>query len=158
MTPYGLSYFCDDIRFEQQNKFSLIGCYGPDMILQQQPLPVLLPKLGILIQVRFPLERRAAGKILIYAPGADPMPLIEWPEEENYVRDDARKKETEQDQDLTPQRVALFPCVLSPFVIQKDGHLKIRMIYGSETIRLGALRVVLQDQSSVATPPTSTAA
>ena len=47
--------FCDDIRQEIGNKFSLIGCYGP--LIQVHPLPALMPKLCASIKVYTPIER-----------------------------------------------------------------------------------------------------
>jgi hypothetical protein len=47
--------YCDDIRQELGNKFSLIGCYGP--MIQVHPLPSVLPKLCASIKVYTPIER-----------------------------------------------------------------------------------------------------
>lgn len=44
-----IAQFCDDIRQEIGNKYSLMGCYGHEMIIEK--LPVSLPKLGILVNV-----------------------------------------------------------------------------------------------------------
>jgi hypothetical protein len=41
--------FCDDIRQEIGQKFSLMGCYGSEMIIDK--LPASLPKLGILVKI-----------------------------------------------------------------------------------------------------------
>ncbi len=56
--------FCDDVRQEVQNKFSLIGCYGPLMWISQ--FPSVLPKLCMLAQFCTPLSqpvRRVAIRI-----------------------------------------------------------------------------------------------
>jgi hypothetical protein len=42
--PFVLAQFCDDIRHEIGNKFSLMGCYTDELIVNG-PLPALLPKL-----------------------------------------------------------------------------------------------------------------
>jgi|SRR5215510_5048644 len=144
MWPYGISYFCDDIRFEQQNKYSLVGCYGPDIILRGSP-PFVLPKFCILIQVRFPPENRSAGKILVYEPSQEqPLWSIEWPEEHNYVLDEPSKQDVTRDKDVVIERAFVYPCVFSPLMIHAEGHIKVRMEYQSQIIRLGALRVKIQ--------------
>lgn len=47
--------YCDDIRHEIGNKYSLIGCYGPELLVGK--LPVVLPKLCALVRVQTPIER-----------------------------------------------------------------------------------------------------
>jgi hypothetical protein len=47
--------FCDDVRQEVGNKFSLIGCYGP--AIDVQPVPSVLPKLCAMVKVYTPLHR-----------------------------------------------------------------------------------------------------
>ena len=135
----------DDIRFEQQNKFSLIGCYGPDLILLQKP-PVVLPKFCMVIQTRFPAEPRSPGKIVIYLPdGEEPLTTIEWEQEPEYKMD--RILNPKVDKDVEIQRAFLFPCIFSPLLIQQSGPIRARMFYRSETIKLGAIQVVFKDES-----------
>lgn len=43
-----VTQFCDDVRYEVGNKYSLIGCYGDEMIVDK--LPALLPKLCVQIR------------------------------------------------------------------------------------------------------------
>jgi hypothetical protein len=47
--------FCDDIRQEVGNKFSLMGCYGPSMLVSAFPL--LLPKLCAQVKVMTAITR-----------------------------------------------------------------------------------------------------
>jgi hypothetical protein len=49
------SIFCDDIRQEINQKYSLIGCYGGEMIFDA--LPAILPKLAVNVIVTSPLDR-----------------------------------------------------------------------------------------------------
>lgn len=44
-----IAQFCDDIRREVGNKYSLMGCYGDEMVIDK--LPVVLPKLCVQVQV-----------------------------------------------------------------------------------------------------------
>lgn len=47
--------FCDDIRLEVGNKYSLMGCYTGELIMQ--PIPSLLPKLCAAITAVTPIEK-----------------------------------------------------------------------------------------------------
>jgi hypothetical protein len=148
MLPYGITYFCDDIRFEQQNKFSLIGCYGSDIILSQVP-PIALPKFCIITQIRFSAELRSAGKLMVYMPDDQLVTVAEWPDEEHYTSSLPVQNEKS---DLQSQRAFLFPMIFSPFPISKDGHIRVRMEYRGEIIRLGALHVVINPSTASPQP------
>jgi hypothetical protein len=47
--------FCDDIRQEVGNKYSLVGCYGPAMLLSA--VPIVLPKLCAFVRIYTPIDR-----------------------------------------------------------------------------------------------------
>lgn len=47
--------FCDDVRNEVGNKYSLIGCYSGG--LQIKPIPSVIPKLCVVIKAHTPKER-----------------------------------------------------------------------------------------------------
>lgn len=49
-----VTQFCDDVRYELGNKFSLIGCYSDELIVDQ--LPVALPKLCVQIRAFTPID------------------------------------------------------------------------------------------------------
>lgn len=149
MSPYGVSTFCDDIRFELQNKISLIGCYGSELILHDRP-PIVLPKMGILIHVRTPPERLPSIKITVTAPGmGDPIFVFERPPETEELESTALQKWEAQGIDTTdiaPQRGVMIPAVFSPLHIAKIGFLKVRMDYGDQKgIRIGSLLVKFQE-------------
>lgn len=50
-----VTQFCDDVRYEVGNKFSLIGCYSDELIVEK--LPVALPKLCVQIRSLTPLDK-----------------------------------------------------------------------------------------------------
>lgn len=133
----GTCLFCDDIRFEQQNKFTLVGCYGPDLIISDR-LPVILPKLCVLIDMRFPPERLPLIKVTVTIPGqVDPFfSHVQEPEAEEFV-----SSLNTDDPDVEPLRGGIIPAIFSPFAVQTFGFVKVRMDYGSEKIRLGALHI-----------------
>lgn len=49
-----IATFCDDIRYERGNKYSLMGCYSVQLILEL--LPSTMPKLCVEIAALTPLE------------------------------------------------------------------------------------------------------
>ena len=50
-----VSQFCDDIRQEAGNKYSLMGCYGNELLVKK--LPVMLPKLCAQVRVITPIDK-----------------------------------------------------------------------------------------------------
>lgn len=50
-----IAQFCDDVRQEIGNKFSLMGCYGTDLYVPS--FPIRLPKLCAFVHVRTPREQ-----------------------------------------------------------------------------------------------------
>src|SRR5690349_19594230 len=131
MGAYGVAIFCDDIRFEQQNKISLIGCYGPDLIVSG-PLPVVLPKLCVMISVRTSAERYPAIKIFALMPGqSDPVVILQQEEEKDEFRSSLTPEVLEKNQ-VEPLRAIIIPWAISPFFVEKEGFIRIRMDYGAE--------------------------
>jgi hypothetical protein len=50
-----IAQFCDDVRQEIGNKFSLMGCYGSDLFVPK--FPFTLPKLCVFVNCRTPASR-----------------------------------------------------------------------------------------------------
>ena len=50
-----IAQFCDDVRQEIGNKFSLMGCYGADLYVPA--FPITLPKLCVFVIARTPREQ-----------------------------------------------------------------------------------------------------
>jgi hypothetical protein len=153
MTPHGTSIFCDDIRFEQQSKFSLIGCYGPELIVYQAP-PVALPKFGILVYARFPVERLPVKKLMVFLPKTDePWFTQEIPADPEDFDLASLSKPVEGEKDLEKGRGMLCPLLFSPFPIPSEGYVRVRIACGEKTVRAGALKVVFQPPPSSDTAP-----
>ncbi len=49
-----VTQFCDDIRHEEGNKYSLMGCYSNELIVNK--LPVVLPKLCAHLRAITPID------------------------------------------------------------------------------------------------------
>ena len=142
MEPYGVTFFCDDIRFEQQNKMTLIGCYGPEMLIYQEP-PITLPKLGIVVQARFPLGQLPGINVKMYMPGQDePFHTQELSKaEETYQPTEEFDPNPTDPAGLIGQRGMAYPFLFSPFTIPAVGYLRVRLAFNSEVLRVGALKV-----------------
>ncbi|MBL8446728.1 MAG: hypothetical protein JNJ44_04860 [Zoogloeaceae bacterium] len=50
----GVTTFCDDIRQERGNKYSLMGCYGHELILDE--IPAILPRVCAHVVVSMPIS------------------------------------------------------------------------------------------------------
>lgn len=46
--------YCDDVRQEMGNKFSLMGCYGSELVVSS--FPIVLPKFGALARAVTPID------------------------------------------------------------------------------------------------------
>lgn len=140
MEPYGITIFCDDIRFEQHGKYSVIGCYGPDMIVSE--FPALLPKFACLVQLRFPATRLLPMTLKVYFPGdAEDAPGFSQQIHPGEDTDPAPAPAEVLAQGVDPLRGVLYPLVLSPLPLQQPGRIKVRVSHGDKIIRAGTLVV-----------------
>lgn len=71
--------FCDDIRQEVGNKYSLVGCYGPSMLLSV--MPVVLPKLCAFVRIYTPVNRPFAKLSIHVLRGDQLLTEMEIPQE-----------------------------------------------------------------------------
>ncbi|HUX64342.1 MAG TPA: hypothetical protein VMV64_11400 [Sulfuricella sp.] len=69
--------FCDDIRHEVGNKYSLMGCYGNEMIVDK--IPSVLPKLCAHIRVFTPAGRPFENLVIRAYMNDDLIAEIEMP-------------------------------------------------------------------------------
>lgn len=134
--------FCDDIRQELRNKYSLVGCYGPDLLVQE--LPVVLPKLCMLVEAVTPVAhpfKRLTLRILL---------------SEDLV------EESEIEMNLTPPpgldpaihlQTTRFMVILAPFQIKEPGYLEVHVVTENEVLRAGGLALRLHRNP----PPVATA-
>jgi hypothetical protein len=142
MEAYGITIFCDDIRFEQFGKTSLIGIYGNELNLYSD-FPAILPKLCCFVQIRLRPINITSAKIMVYVPWVeDGVPFITnelAPPTENYT---TKISEPLADKDITPLIAINHALVMSPFVLNKEGLLKVRAEVNGEVIKVGVLKIV----------------
>ena len=70
-----IAQFCDDVRQEIGNKFSLMGCYGTDLYVPS--FPITLPKLCVFVHVRTPREQPFRRLTLRLMRGAEVLSELE---------------------------------------------------------------------------------
>jgi len=125
-----ISQFCDDIRHESGNKYSLMGCYGNELLVEN--LPSLLPKLCVQVRAITPIDKPFT-KLLIRAKMNDEIiaeinVLPNGPITPNSSVIDA------------PIRSELsVMIVLSPLAIAESGKLRIEAETDDEILRGGVL-------------------
>jgi hypothetical protein len=147
---HGITTFCDDIRFEYQNKLSLIGCYGTDLLLHEKP-PTSLPKLCALVSVRMPPSTLPKGRLLVFTPGqSDPYFVHDLPADEGEFRYDRElRKEMEAD-GVVPLRGFNLPLRFAPLFVQTTGFIKVRLIYdGRFEFKIGTLNIKFKEEDAV---------
>jgi hypothetical protein len=142
MDAYGTVIFCDDIRFEQQGTYSLIGCYGPEIRIPAD-FPVTLPKLGILVQLRIPpKDQKSNLKIGIFVPGttADGGPTILY----DLAKPQAAPGTTEGGAATSDSEMVMYmnhPLLYSPFNLPSTGAILVRLFIDEKSTLLGSLNI-----------------
>lgn len=61
-TRFISAQFCDDVRYEVGNKYSLMGCYSDELIVEK--LPVALSKLCVQIRASTPIDQPFSKLVL----------------------------------------------------------------------------------------------
>jgi len=138
-TPYGFTLFCDDIRNEMDGKVTLVGIYTAEMIFNV-PFPVIIPKLGFVVKY---FERRDESSeplnLQIYFPGdPDDTPSVVSQIPHEQFRITPAQSDNENND---PLLFCIMNMVISPVNILKEGRIKVRMIRGQDTIKIGSLKI-----------------
>ena len=139
---FGHTIFCDDIRFEDGGKISLIGVYQGKMYVHAD-FPVTLPKFGILVRFHERLGSRSDSLVFkVFMPGdRDESPTIagEVPMEE--LRKQVVTAPAEEG-DEPRFNIVQANFLLSPLIIKEPGAIKVRAVSGSRIVRMGAMSVL----------------
>jgi len=141
MDAFGIAIFCDDIREEVGGKVSLIGCYGTDLQFTGMSFPVGVPKLAIYVVARLPIEQQLPQlQLRVYFPGdADEAPTtkIDLTPQTSWEEEPVGPLVA----DLEKARLLRFPIVIAPALLKEQGFVRVRLKYGPQLVRLGALRI-----------------
>jgi hypothetical protein len=139
---WGFSLFGDDLRQETAGKISLMGLYQDDMIFHgERTFPLALPKFAILIlyyelvnsiqaDITFKVSHDIESNLIAEVPILRKnMPTIQ-----------DTKPESESSEDGERILHARIPIIISPFVVEKAGRLRVRAHYSDGNIlKLGSL-------------------
>lgn len=120
-----IAQFCDDIRHEIGGKFTLVGCYSGEMIIDK--LPAVLPKLCAQISVFTPFERPFERLLLRASLNGDILAELDMPTRE--MNESIQKKQLKSELGrLSARAVMVFaplpvyePCNLSIEAETEDG-------------------------------------
>ena len=146
--PYGVATFCDDIRQEVGNKFSLIGCYNDEMLLPYgTEFPAILAKLGV--AVTWYEDRDAKHDKILFKVGmrrldADPNADDEYSVGEALVDvGESRKMGIPEKLKGSPtvRGTAFSAMVFSPCVLQFPGLIRCRAFIAGEVWGLSGIRI-----------------
>jgi hypothetical protein len=129
-----VAQFCDDVRQEAGNKYSLMGCYSTDLLMPA--FPFTLPKFCVQVKILTPVEKpfeKLAIRIL-----RDDAPLAEM----NIDGAGIRQAEGEK-MPGAKWMVASVILQMSPFGTDGPATLRIEAETESGVIRSGGFRIKL---------------
>lgn len=124
--------YCDDIRQELGSKFSYMGVYGADLVLQS--FPVTLPKLCLAVKVITGVDDPFDELEVLVLQGDDEEEIlgtgqIPLPTQESFAENSSKVI------------VVQTFLMLSPFQIDKETILRVKAKTGAEVLKGLALRI-----------------
>ena len=142
-TPSGYTMFCEDIRYELNGKFSLMGNFG-NTLVSLGPFPLILPKLCLYLSY---YQRREDGfedvkfeAVLIAGDQQTTVWETSIPSsalESTPITEDVKKSDD-------PVIAMHLPLELQNFLIQGPGRIRVYAQRGEERIRIGSLSITSQ--------------
>lgn len=150
-TPSGYCLFCEDIRYEQNGKFSLMGNFGNSLFLLGA-FPIILPKFCLYLSY---FQRREDGfqdirlEVVLSSKNSD---IIVW---ESIVPSAALEsapmsEDIEESDD--PVIAIHLPLEIHNFVISASGRIRVYAHRGEERLRIGSLVIASQPNASTQIP------
>jgi hypothetical protein len=133
---YVAVYFCDDVRSEMGNKFSLMGCYSGELLVEA--FPVALPKFCAEVRLVTPIARPFEKAIVRAFLNDDLIGEIELPVQ------DAKKTMPVADEFNTRMTMRAIMS-FAPFLIEREGALRIEAETEEGILKGGQLRLMLQE-------------
>jgi hypothetical protein len=110
-----IAQFCDDVRQEIGNKFSLMGCYGADLYVPK--FPFTLPKLCVFVNARTPAGHPFKSLTLRVMRGNESLAEL--------VADPAGLNSAMQTPDWARWLTMTGILVVSPFSAKEPCHLRV---------------------------------
>lgn len=135
--------FCDEIRREVNGKAIFIGVYDSDLYVPG--LPITLPTFSVFVTVSSPTDMPIKKMIIRLYYGENV--IAEAPVPDAELSDAFSEVSDSQFQDNDVMQVFRFTLAIniSPFVIEKEGNLRVRVETDSEVLPGGALFIKVTD-------------
>jgi hypothetical protein len=132
-----IAQFCDDVRQEVGNKFSLMGCYGGELLVDS--LPAVLPKLCVQVKLLTPKDRPFERAVLRAMLNDDLLGELEIPVQQLNA--------TIRDNDPAVSHRLTYGAIMTfaPFVFEKEGVLRLDAETDSGPIKGTRLRLLLSE-------------
>lgn len=112
--------YCDDVRQEIGNKYSLMGCYGSDMYLAE--IPAVLPKLCAQIRIQTTKDSPFAKVVVRAEFNEEVISEIELPPE--HLSESQASLDLDDD---TRSIVLMVIMSFSPLAVPEPGKLRIKV-------------------------------
>jgi hypothetical protein len=137
--PYGTTIFCDDIRDEVGGKKTYVGSYRGDYIIFGD-FPLIVPLFCLSVSYFEPIkEDLHPTSIKVFVPG-------DSSESETILDFDLPMNRRERIQENISDPFAeyfasIIDFKISPFLIKKEGHVKVRAYRSDIEYRLGTIYI-----------------
>ncbi len=146
--PNGHVTFCDDVRYELNNKRTLVGVYGTEMRLFGEP-PLMLSALNAVVDFMVdPQSLPMKGDIRIIKSGSEE---VLCQQELEFRNPDADLPNIIiHPEELMQEYVGLSShFIMRNVVIDEPCRLKVRAFIGKDEIRIGSLRICFAPPSEM---------
>lgn len=140
-----IATFCDDIRHERGNKFSLMGCYGPEMILDS--IPAVLPRICVQVLVSSP-SGSAVSSVKLRAHLNEEL-IAETDVPHEHIETVMKGLQGKLDGEDGRANFSLF-MVFSPLSIQEPSTLRISAEAQAGVLKAGHLNIRVRTESDAA--------
>ncbi|MDR1661219.1 MAG: hypothetical protein LBR95_02155 [Azoarcus sp.] len=129
-----IATFCDDVRSERGNKYSVMGCYGPEMIVDN--FPMVFARLCAMVVVAIPLDLQVENLFLRATLNNDL--LAELPMSNiSSVLADANKNSRDGRTKLDLRAFMTF----SPLLLTEESDISIKACFNEEHVHAGTLHI-----------------
>lgn len=140
---YAHCRFCDDIRFEQGNKTSLIGLYGGELIISPAPRPgnpVVLPKLCIVAAMDTGASEPLSSLSISVSSNDTLVQEAALPAEELEALQEATRRTGSEADPIEVVSIGIN-LVVSPYIVEHEQTLKVTITADGVPYMAGKLRI-----------------
>lgn len=150
--PSGFATFCDDVRYETNGKFSLIGVYSGEMSVFGTA-PATIPMVWAAVRWRMSPNTKATNIVIRLSKDTEDEHVGEILNEATIpinLPDQGNLSAEERSQDQNYKMTELFTHLrVSPLVVDGPFKLRVRVIFEGEEYRIGAMAVGFADPATL---------